>query len=150
MEKIASLGKLSAVVAHEINNPLSGILTYASLCVKMMEQKPTVSPEESQSILKYLTVIKEEARRCGETVKNLLVFAKRDFGKWSEERLHKIIQNSIQLIKHNMTIKELDLVQELMEGDDLIYCDTSGIQHVMMALFMNAIEAMSKGGAADG
>ncbi len=147
VEKIASLGKLSAVVAHEINNPLSGILTYASLCLKVLGQTPpAVSSEEMQSVLKYLTVIRDEARRCGETVKNLLVFAKKDFGKWSEESLHKIIQNSIQLIKHNLTIKEIELVQELMEGDDVIYCDTSGIQHVMMALFMNAIEAMSKGG----
>ncbi len=145
VEKIASLGKLSAVVAHEINNPLSGILTYATLCLKILGQNPPPS-EDQTSVLKYLTVIRDEARRCGETVKNLLVFAKKDFGKWSEESLHKIIQNSIQLIKHNLTIKEVELVQEWMEGDDVIYCDTSGIQHVMMALFMNAIEAMSKGG----
>lgn len=146
VEKIASLGKLSAVVAHEINNPLSGILTYATLCLKLLGQNPPSSSEEAQSILKYLTVIRDEARRCGETVKNLLVFAKKDFGKWSEESLHKIINNSVQLIKHNLTIKEIELVQDLMEGDDVIYCDTSGIQHVMMALFMNAIEAMTKGG----
>lgn len=146
VEKIASLGKLSAVVAHEINNPLSGILTYATLCLKLLGQNPPSSSEEAQSVLKYLTVIRDEARRCGETVKNLLIFAKKDFGKWSEESLHKIINNSVQLIKHNLTIKEIELVQDLMEGDDVIYCDTSGIQHVMMALFMNAIEAMTKGG----
>ncbi len=145
VEKIAALGKLSAVVAHEINNPLSGILTYASLCIKIA-QKRALSPEESESFIRYLTVIKEEARRCGEIVKNLLVFAKKDFGRWTEESLHKIIRNSIQLVKHNIEIKELELTTEFTEGDDLIFCDATGIQHVFVALLVNAIEAMTKGG----
>lgn len=144
MEKIASLGKLSAVVAHEINNPLSGILTYATLCIKIMQNPASFT--QGESLIRYLSVIKDEAKRCGEIVKNLLIFAKKDFGKWTDESLHKIVQISIALVKHNMEIKELELVQELAEGDDLLYCDASGIQHVLVALFMNAIEAMSKGG----
>ena len=144
VEKIASLGKLAAVVAHEINNPLSGILTYASLCLKIIQNPASFS--QGDSLVQYLTVIKDETKRCGEIVKNLLVFAKKDFGKWTDESLHKIIHNSIQLIKHNMEIKELGLVQELSEGDDTIFCDVSGIQHVFVALFINAIEAMSKNG----
>jgi two-component system NtrC family sensor kinase len=144
VEKIASLGKLAAVVAHEINNPLSGILTYASLCLKIIQNPASFS--QGNSLVQYLTVIKDETKRCGEIVKNLLVFAKKDFGKWTEESLHKIIHNGIQLVKHNMEIKELTLVQELSEGDDTIFCDSSGIQHIFVALFINAIEAMSKGG----
>ncbi len=144
MEKIASLGKLSAVVAHEINNPLSGILTYASLCLKLL-QNPSSSPQ-NESLIRYLSVIKDETKRCGEIVKNLLLFAKKDFGKWTEESLHKILQISIALVRHNLEMKELELVQEFGEGDDILYCDASGIQHVFVALFMNAIEAMSKGG----
>jgi two-component system NtrC family sensor kinase len=144
MEKIASLGKLSAVVAHEINNPLSGILTYATLCLKIIKNPASFS--QGDSVIQYLSVIRDEAKRCGEIVKNLLIFAKKDFGKWGDESLHKIIQNSIALVKHNMEIKELELVRELAEGNDTLYCDASGIQHVIVALFMNAIEAMSKGG----
>ncbi len=146
VEKIASLGKLSAVVAHEINNPLSGILTYASLCLKMTQDQAPLSPQESRSLVKYLTVIKDETTRCGEIVKNLLVFAKKDFGKWTEESLHKIIRNSIQLVRHNVEMKELELIEEFTEGDDVTFCDASGIQHIFVALFINAIEAMSKGG----
>jgi len=145
VEKIASLGKLSAVVAHEINNPLSGILTYASLCLKMA-QNHSLSQEEKNSLLKYLTIIKDETKRCGEIVKNLLVFAKKDFGKWSEESLHKIIRNSIQLVKHNIVMKELELIEEYADGNDIIFCDPIGIQHIFVALFINAIEATSKGG----
>jgi two-component system NtrC family sensor kinase len=146
VEKIASLGKLSAVVAHEINNPLSGILTYAKLCLKIIQNPASLSPEQTTSVTQFLTVIRDEAVRCGDIVKNLLIFAKKDFGKWTEESLNKIIYNSIQLVKHKMQIKELELFQELAEGNDIIYCDASGIQHILVALFINAIDAMSKGG----
>ena len=146
VEKIASLGKLSAVVAHEINNPLSGILTYAKLCLKMIQNPASLSPEQNNSVVQFLSVIRDEAIRCGDIVKNLLIFAKKDFGKWTEESLNKIINNSLQLVKHKIQIKELELLQELGEGNDIIYCDASGIQHVLVALFINAIDAMSKGG----
>jgi len=146
VEKIASLGKLSAVVAHEINNPLSGILTYAKLSLKIIQSPTSLSQEQTNSVVQFLSVIRDEAIRCGDIVKNLLIFAKKDFGKWTEESLNKIIHNSIQLVKHKMQMKELELSQELAEGNDIIYCDTSGIQHVLVALFINAIDAMSKGG----
>ena len=146
VEKIASLGKLSAVVAHEINNPLSGILTYAKLSLKIIQNPTSLSREQTNSVVQFLSVIRDEAIRCGDIVKNLLIFAKKDFGKWTEESLHKIILNSLQLVKHKMQIKELELSQELAEGNDIIYCDASGIQHVFVALFINAIDAMSKGG----
>ena len=146
VEKIASLGKLSAVVAHEINNPMSGILTYAKLCLKIIQNPTSLSQEQGSSMVQFLSVIRDEAIRCGDIVKNLLIFAKKDFGKWTEESLNKIIHNSIQLVKHKMQIKELELVQELTEGNDIIYCDSSGIQHILVALFINAIDATSKGG----
>ena len=146
VEKIASLGKLSAVVAHEINNPLSGILTYAKLSLKLIQNPASLSKEQTNSVIQFLSVIRDEAIRCGDIVKNLLIFAKKDFGKWTEESLHKIIHNSIQLVKHKLQMKELELSQELAEGNDIIYCDPSGIQHVFVALFINAIDAMSKGG----
>jgi two-component system NtrC family sensor kinase len=63
VEKIASLGKLSAVVAHEINNPLSGILTYAKLCLKIVQKQISFSQEETNSMIQFLTVIRDEAIR---------------------------------------------------------------------------------------
>jgi two-component system NtrC family sensor kinase len=146
VEKIASLGKLSAVVAHEINNPLSGILTYAKLCLKIIQNPASLSQEQTSSAVQFLSVIRDEAIRCGDIIKNLLILAKKDFGTWTEESLNKIIHNSIQLVKHKVQLKELELIQELGEGNDIIYCDASGIQHILVALFINAIDATSKGG----
>jgi len=146
VEKIASLGKLSAVVAHEINNPLSGILTYAKLCLKIIQNPASLSSEQKTSVVQFLSVIRDEAIRCGDIVKNLLIFAKKDFGKWTEESLNKVISNSLRLVRHKMQMKELELVEELAEGNDVIYCDVSGIQHILVALFINAMDAMSKGG----
>jgi two-component system NtrC family sensor kinase len=146
VEKIASLGKLSAVVAHEINNPLSGILTYAKLCLKIIQNPASLSQEQTSSAVQFLSVIRDEAIRCGDIIKNLLILAKKDFGAWTEESLNKIIHNSIQLVKHKVQLKEMELIQELAEGNDIIYCDASGIQHILVALFINAIDATSKGG----
>ncbi len=125
---------------------MSGILTYAKLCLKIIQNPTSLSQEQKNSVVQFLSVIRDEAVRCGDIVKNLLIFAKKDFGKWSEESLNKIIRNSIQLVKHKVQIKELELSEELAEGNDIIYCDASGIQHILVALFINAIDAMSKGG----
>jgi len=126
---------------------MSGILTYAKLCLKIIQNPAALSQEKTNSMIQFLSVIRDEAIRCGDIVKNLLIFAKKDFGKWSEESLNKIIHNSIKLVNHKMQIKELELYQELADENDIIYCDASGIQHILVALFINAIDAMSKGGS---
>ena len=112
----------------------------------MIQNPASLSREQNNSVVQFLSVIRDEAIRCGDIVKNLLIFAKKDFGKWTEESLNKVINTSLQLVKHKIQIKELELLQELGEGNDIIYCDASGIQHVLVALFINAIDAMSKGG----
>ncbi len=73
IEKIASLGKLSSSVAHEINNPLSGVLTYTKLIQKQLG-KAEVEETVKQSMLKHLNVIETETKRCGEIVKGFLIF----------------------------------------------------------------------------
>jgi len=66
-------------------------------------------------MVQFLSVIRDEAIRAAICQKPA-DFAKKDFGKWSEESLNKIIHNSIQLVKHKMQMKELELSQELGEG----------------------------------
>ena len=79
MEKMASLGKLSSMIAHELNNPLSGILTYAKLIKKRLLSN-NLDPDKLETITKDLTLISDEAKRCGEIVKNLLFFARSEEG----------------------------------------------------------------------
>jgi two-component system, NtrC family, sensor kinase len=144
-EKMAAMGELSAMVAHEINNPLSGILSYAKLSSRFLNQG-NIDSEILESVRKNLTFISNETKRCGNIVKNLLLFARRTSGDFREEHLNKIIEDSIQVIDHSVKMKELSLVTELDEENDLIQCDAGGIQQILVAMIINSIEATSRGG----
>jgi len=143
-EKLASLGRLSAMVAHEINNPLSGILSYAKLSSRYLGQE-TINTETIVSIKENLSFIAQEAKRCGDIVKNLLLFAKRTMGEVKEIHMNEIISVSVKVIDHSARMKDLDLVEELDVGDDLIQCDAGAIQQILVAIIVNAIEASPKG-----
>ena len=75
MEKMASLGKLSATVAHELNNPLTGVLTYARLVRRELGDQP-IAAEMRDELTQYLSLIEKECNRCGAIVQNLLLFAR--------------------------------------------------------------------------
>jgi len=144
-EKMAALGELSAMVAHEINNPLSGILSYAKVSSRYLSRE-NIDPETVESIKQNLLFISNETKRCGNIVKNLLLFARKTSGDFIEEHLNKIIDNSVQVIDHSLKMKELILVKELDQENDLIQCDAGGIQQVFVALIVNSIEATSRSG----
>ena len=144
-EKMASLGKLSAMVAHEINNPLSGILSYAKLSSRYLS-KATGDTETAAEINNNLSFIAAEAKRCGDIVKNLLQFAKRASGEVKETHLNEIVDVSMQVIDHSVKMKNLELKKQLGQGDDLIQCDAGAIQQILIAMIVNSIESSSPGG----
>jgi two-component system NtrC family sensor kinase len=144
-EKMAAMGELSAMVAHEINNPLSGILSYAKVSSRYLGQEK-IDSGILESVKQNLLFISTETKRCGDIVKNLLLFARRTSGEFHEEHLNKIIDNSVQVIDHSLKMKELTLVKELDQENDLFQCDAGGIQQVLVALIVNSIEATSRGG----
>ncbi|MHB8908057.1 MAG: ATP-binding protein [Syntrophales bacterium] len=144
-EKMAAMGELSAMVAHEINNPLSGILSYARVSSRYLSQED-INADILETVKKNLTFISNETKRCGNIVKNLLLFARKTSGEIKEEHLNTIIDNSIEVIDHSVKMKELALVKELDPDNDVIQCDASGIQQILVALIINAIEAVPRGG----
>jgi two-component system NtrC family sensor kinase len=97
IERIASLGKLSSSVAHEINNPLSGILIYTKLIYKQLSN-PELYASKRESILKHLKLIENETKRCGEIVKGLLDFSRKDQENFESKHLHKILQETYELM----------------------------------------------------
>ena len=99
-----------------------------------------------ESVKHNLTFISDETKRCGNIVKSLLVFARKTSGDFKEEHLNVIIDNSIKVIDHSVEMKELVLVKELDQENDVIQCDAGGIQQVLVALIVNSIEATSRGG----
>ena len=90
IERIASLGKLSLSVAHEINNPLSGILVYTKLIYKQLSNQE-LDPAKKETMLKHLKFIENETKRCGDIVKGLLDFSRKDQNDFEPKHLHEIL-----------------------------------------------------------
>jgi two-component system NtrC family sensor kinase len=144
-EKMASLGKLAAVVAHEINNPLSGILTYAKL-VSRMTEKGFDGNDRRAEARKYLQIIEGESRRCGAIVKNLLTFARQAPLNPQQNDLNAILERCLLLVGHQMNLQNVDLEKTLDAALPSIYCDAGQVQQALLALLMNAVECMPHGG----
>jgi len=144
IEKLASLGKLSATVAHELNNPLEGILTYSKLISKKL--KLLNGNGDVTSVIKYLDLISEETARCGRIVKDLLLFSHKGEEKLVKENLISVIDKSITIIDHHLEMYGHSLVKEYENDEYIILCDPQKIHQAFIALFMNAIEAMHNPG----
>ncbi len=139
IEKLASLGKLSATVAHELNNPLEGILTYSKLISKKLK---TNGNGETGTLVKYLDLITDETARCGRIVKDLLLFSQKGDEKLVKENLISIIDNSITIIDHHLEMHGHSLVKEYESEEVIVLCDPQKLKQAFIALLMNAIEAM--------
>lgn len=145
MEKMASLGKLSSVIAHELNNPLAGILTYARLIEKRLGL-PELDEAKRAAMVKDIGLIADETRRCGDIVKNLLFFARGRQGEYRQADLNEVIEKTIMLVHHKIDLYEIQLEVHVPEQTVLATCDQNQIQQAVLAIIINAIEAMHDGG----
>jgi two-component system NtrC family sensor kinase len=142
MEKMASLGKLSASVAHELNNPLGGMLTYARLVKRELREQP-LKAEVLKELERYLSLTEQECARCGTIVNNLLIFARRSGMEMAPIDLNEVVERSLMLIRHHLEISSVELRSELLPGDTQIVADADQLQQALVAIFVNAVEAMS-------
>jgi two-component system, NtrC family, sensor kinase len=143
-ERMASIGKLAAVVAHEINNPLAGILTYAKLLKKRFTARGAATPDDDT--VSSLSLIESESRRCGEIVKNLMSFARATPLTFEPSDVNGVIQRCVQLVQHQLTLANIELNLNLASDLPSVHCDPSQIEQVILSLVMNAIDAMPHGG----
>jgi two-component system NtrC family sensor kinase len=138
-EKMASMGRLAAIVAHEINNPLAGIRTYAKL---MLKRGAELFPGESAKYIKYIETIESESARCGEIVRGLLQFARPTKPKISKHDINSLVQDTLRLVQHQVDLLNIEVKLELAPESPEISCDDQKIKQALVALLLNACDAV--------
>ncbi len=145
VERLASLGKLSSSVAHEINNPLSGILIYTKLLYKQLSN-PDLNDDKRTSMLKHLKLIENETKRCGDIVKGLLDFSRKDQDNFEQKHLHDILEDTFEIMSHPIKIANISFQKDFTAHADLIYCSPNQIKQACIAIIVNASEAVLENG----
>ena len=145
-EKMASLGKLAATVAHEVNNPLFGMLTYARLTMKEVV-KSDLPEDKRKRILEYQEIIDRESKRCGELMKGLLTFARQSPPQHAMTQLNTIVARAQALVAHQYELAQIELTVNTDPALPEISCDPDQIQQVIIVLLVNACEALGHGGS---
>ena len=137
-EKMASLGQLAAGVAHEINNPLTGILLYANLAMERLEQE--------HPLRKYLETVLDDAERCKDIVKHLLAYSRQQSPVKEIFQVNLLIKESLNLIRDQKRLLNVKLVKEMADDVPLIRADKNQLSQVIINLVMNAVDAMERKG----
>lgn len=141
-EKLISMGQLAASIAHEVNNPLSGILTYAQL----LQKKIKTGNYEQENALNYLGKMETELIRSTKLIRNLLDFARQSPPAFRQVNLNEIVNRAFDLTAHSAQMQHVKVNKELDPELPAIMADFDQLQQVATNLFLNAIQAMPGGG----
>jgi len=145
-DRLASLGQLSASVAHEINNPVSGVLNLGMLMQRMLKDDG-IPPNRIEEFRKYLGQVVNETTRVGRIVSDLLAFSRRSKPQRSPADLNRIVRTTLSLVQHKLKLSNVEAETCLAGHLADVFCDHSQIQQVVLNLLLNAAEATQpKGG----
>jgi two-component system NtrC family sensor kinase len=136
--KLASVGRLAAGVAHEINNPLTGVLTYSSFLLKRASKDSELRED--------LEVIVRETKRCREIVKGLLDFSRQSVSEPRPMQINEIVRDACRVVKNPLSMQKTKIDQKLEEELPLINADANRMEQVLVNLLVNAGDAMEAAG----
>ncbi|HAM39816.1 MAG TPA: hypothetical protein DCP69_00375, partial [Candidatus Omnitrophica bacterium] len=135
-QKMEALGTLAGGVAHEINNPINGIMNYAQL---ISDRLPPDSP-----LRKFTGEIIKETDRVAEIVRNLLTFARQEKPLRQTTSLNEIIKDALGLMRTVMRHDQITLAMDIPDGLPPVECHSQQIQQVVMNLLTNARDALNE------
>ncbi|MBF0557940.1 MAG: HAMP domain-containing protein [Nitrospirae bacterium] len=138
-EKLASLGRMAAGVAHEINSPLTGIVTFSHLMLKR-------TPSENTQDIEDLNVIIDQAERCSKIIKGLLGFSRKTSSEKSSINLNTLLENTLAMVRHQSRFYNIQFDLRLDSAIPEVIADPNQIQQVFLNLLINAADAMEKKG----
>jgi two-component system NtrC family sensor kinase len=137
-EKMSAFGQMSAGIAHEVKNPLAGILGYVQL------SKRKLDPDHP--IIKNLDIIEKETRRCTDIVSNLMRFARQEKVEYVPLDVNKVVEEALDIVDHQLGIKHVK-IEKVFEHDlPQIRGDANQLQQVLMNFAINSQQAMEETG----
>ncbi|HKK01138.1 MAG TPA: ATP-binding protein [Desulfuromonadales bacterium] len=137
-EKLAALGEMSAGIAHEVNNPLTGILMFAS----MLHEDPRLHPELKNDLLTIL----EETRRCAKIVRGLLEFSRKSLPQKVLTSVNDLLETVLELVEHQEFFFDIEVVRKYDPALPQTLLDPNQIEQVFMNIILNAAQAIPDGG----
>ena len=141
-EKLTSLGQMAASIAHEVNNPLAGVLVYTQLLAKKIGGD-TLSKEVA---LDYLSKMETELTRSSKLIRNLLDFSRQSTPSLRGVNANEVIERAFSLVGHQAELQSIEVIKELTPSLPKVMADFDQLQQVCANLILNAIQAMSDGG----
>ncbi len=148
-EKMGAIGQLAAGVAHELNNPLAGILGYSQFALEKLSARDasTITDKDIASFNRYLNDIENQARRCKSIVQNLLKFSRSSQdGDATEFDLNLALNETVELLRHQVEMQQIQIVTEIDASTPKVHGNVGKIQQVVTNLVINAMHATPQGG----
>ncbi len=144
-DKMTSLGRLSASVVHEINNPLTGILNFIKLMQRILN-KGTPSEAELANMKSYLEMVYNETSRVSKTVSNLLAFSRKTKPEFTVVNLNQLIEETLALTEYQMRLQGITIKRRFADNLLPVNADPGQMKQALLNLFLNAQDAMPRGG----
>lgn len=137
-EKLSALGRMAAGIAHEINNPLAGVLLYST---NLLKKTPKNSPTREG-----LEIIIHETQRCGNIIKELLEFSREGEPEKALVKINDVVNKALSILENEFRLHHIDIRKELSDGMEDILLDENQMEQVFVNLLLNAVEAIQEHG----